>query len=234
MPQHLQLEANNMKTTYTYHVKNMVCQRCILIVNDILASLRIEAKLALGRISVAEKLEPTRERGMAENLRSVGLEVIESRVNRLIEEVKQAVREYLALGSDAQSIKLSSFVSSHLHYEFSYLSDLFSKEEGITVERFFILQRMEKVKALIACNQFSMSEIAFETGFSSVHHLSAQFKKIFGSTPSQYKAQTFREQPTKMAGTRQKPGAYAGQSKMPVYRPEPGEYHMGSGERETL
>lgn len=177
-----------MNTAYTFHVKNMVCQRCILIVQNILSSLQIEGNVVLGKITIAEKLDTTRQRNLADALQNVALEVIESRVSRLMEDIKQAVRDYLALGLDAQKFKMSSFVSSRLPYDFSYLSDLFSKVEGLSIERYFILQRIEKVKELLAYDQLSLSEIAYETGFSSVHHLSAQFKKITGSTPSQYKA----------------------------------------------
>jgi AraC-like DNA-binding protein len=176
-----------MNAAYTFHVKNMVCQRCILIVKNILASLEIEANVALGRIGLDKKLERSREHRLIENLRSVGLEIIEGRINGMIEDVKRSVRDYQALGIDAQQFKLSSFVASRMPYDFGYLSDLFSKVEGITIERYFLLQRMEKVKELMSYDQLSLSEIAFETGFSSVHHLSAQFKKITGLTPSQYK-----------------------------------------------
>ena len=177
-----------MNTAYTFHVKNMVCQRCILIVKNILSSLELEGDVALGSITIAEKLDVSRERNLVDALQNVALEVIETRVSRLIEDIKQAVRGYLGLGLDAQKFKLSGFVSSSLPYGFSYLSDLFSKVEGLSIERYFILQRIEKVKELMANDQLSLSEISYETGFSSVHHLSAQFKRITGSTPSQYKA----------------------------------------------
>ncbi len=166
----------------------MVCQRCILIVKNILSSLELEGDVALGSITIAEKLDVSRERKLVDALQNVALEVIETRVSRLIEDIKQAVRGYLGLGLDAQKFKLSGFVSSSLPYGFSYLSDLFSKVEGLSIERYFILQRIEKVKELMANDQLSLSEISYETGFSSVHHLSAQFKRITGSTPSQYKA----------------------------------------------
>ena len=177
-----------MNTAYTFYVKNMVCQRCILIVKNILSSLELEGDVALGSITIAEKLDVSRERKLVDALQNVALEVIETRVSRLIEDIKQAVRGYLGLGLDAQKFKLSGFVSSSLPYGFSYLSDLFSKVEGLSIERYFILQRIEKVKELMANDQLSLSEISYETGFSSVHHLSAQFKRITGSTPSQYKA----------------------------------------------
>ncbi len=166
----------------------MVCQRCILTVKNILASLQIAAvRVGLGKIVFSEEPEPGHRRLLAESLHHVGLEIIESRISQLIEDIKQCIRDYMAMGIDAQQYKLSGFVSARLAYDFGYLSDLFSKVEGITVERYFMLQRLEKVKELLTYDQLSLSEISYDTGFSSVHHLSAQFKKLTGLTPSQYR-----------------------------------------------
>jgi AraC family transcriptional regulator len=177
-----------MEAKITFHIKNMVCRRCVLIVENLLASLQIEkAGVSMGKIIINYHLETNRRQELAERLYNVGLEIIESRVNQLVEDIKQSVRDYLAMGIDAQQYRLSDFVAAKLPYDFGYLSDLFSKIEGITVERFFIMQRLEKVKKLLTYDQLSLSEISFETGFSSVHHLSAQFKKFTGITASQYK-----------------------------------------------
>lgn len=177
-----------MEAVYTIHVKNMVCPRCILMVRDTLSLLHISSiDVVMGKITVPRQLEAGRQKRLAEGLHNLGLEIIEGRVYQLIEEVKKCVRDYLAMGMEGQQYKLSSFVSSRLAYDFGYLSDLFSKTEGSTVERYFILHRLEKVKELLAHDQYSLTEISFETGFSSVHHLSAQFKKYIGLTPSQYK-----------------------------------------------
>lgn len=183
-----------MESAYTLRVKNMVCQRCILIVKNILTSLQIEAaEVALGKISFPRQLGSDRQKHLAERLHSVGLEIIESRMNQLIENVKHRLSEYLSLGMDAQQYKLSSFITARLAYDYGYISDLFSKVEGITIERYFMLQRLEKVKELLTYDQLSLSEIVYETGFSSVHHLSAQFKKLAGLTPSQYKQRAEKE-----------------------------------------
>jgi AraC-like DNA-binding protein len=95
--------------------------------------------------------------------------------------------EYLNLGMDNENLKLSSFITKKISYDYSYLSDLFSSVEGKTIEQFFILQRIEKVKELLVYDQLSLTEISYQTGFSSVHHLSAQFKKVTGLTPSHFK-----------------------------------------------
>ncbi|HEX6182145.1 MAG TPA: AraC family transcriptional regulator, partial [Chitinophagaceae bacterium] len=94
---------------------------------------------------------------------------------------------YLGLEMDSQEIKLSSFITRKVPYEYSYLSDLFSSIEGKTIEQYFILQRIEKVKELLVYDQLSLTEISYRTGFSSVHHLSSQFKKVTGLTPSHFK-----------------------------------------------
>lgn len=190
-----------MSIVHTYHVKNMVCQRCILMVKNILESLEIEGIVSMGKIEVSNKISLSIQNLLIEKLKYVGLEIIESRTQRLIAEVKLAVSDYLSLGFDSQKYKLSKFISSKVSYDFTYLSDLFSKVEGLTIERYYILQRLEKVRELITYDQLSLSEIAFETGFSSVHHLSAQFKKIFGITPSQYKnSAVLHRQPLDLVG----------------------------------
>jgi AraC-like DNA-binding protein len=113
--------------------------------------------------------------------------LIDTRVNKIIEDIKLAVLEYLNLGMENQNLKLSGFITKKLSYDYSYLSDLFSSVEGKTIEQYFILQRIEKVKELLVYDQLSLTEISYQTGFSSVHHLSSQFKKITGLTPSHFK-----------------------------------------------
>ncbi|WP_431213040.1 helix-turn-helix domain-containing protein [Puia sp. P3] len=147
----------------------------------------------MGKITVEQELEADRQQQLADRLRAVGLEIIESRVHLLIGRVRQSIRDYLALGFDAQQYKLSSYVSGRLSYDFGYLSDLFSSVEGTTVERYFMMQRLEKVKQLLAYDQLTLSDIAFETGFSSAAHLSTQFRKLSGLTPSQYKQSAKKE-----------------------------------------
>lgn len=180
-----------MEAQITLHIKNMVCPRCILVVENILDSLQIEkAGVTLGKITIPYELEMNRRQELTRRLLNTGLGIIEGRLKQLVESIKQSVRDYLAMGLDAQRYKLSGFVAAKLPYDFSYLSDVFSRIEGITVERYFIMQRLEKVKELLSYDQLSLSEISYETGFSSVHHLSAQFKKFTGITPSQYKHTT--------------------------------------------
>jgi AraC family transcriptional regulator len=169
-------------------IKNMVCQRCVMTVESMFNKLKIPfKKVALGEVELESKLTSDELEKIEEDLNQAGFELIETRVNKVIEDIKQAVIEYLNLGMDNENIKLSSFITKKIPYDYSYLSDLFSSVEGKTIEQFFILQRIEKVKELLVYDQLSLTEISYQTGFSSVHHLSSQFKKVTGLTPSHFK-----------------------------------------------
>lgn len=169
-------------------IKNMVCDRCIMTVRSILDRLHISYnKVSLGEVQVDKKLTQEEVKNFENELNKVGFELIESRTNKIIEDIKHLVLEYINLGMDGQDIKLSSFITARISYDYSYLSDLFSSVEGKTIEQFFILERIEKVKELLVYDQLSLTEISYQTGFSSVHHLSAQFKKVTGLTPSHFK-----------------------------------------------
>lgn len=166
----------------------MVCQRCVLTVENIFKDLNIPfSKISLGEADVEKKLSDRDLKVLDGELNKVGFELIERRVTKIIEDIKKAVMEYLNLGMENENLKLSSFIIERIPYDYSYLSDLFSTIEGKTIEQFFILARIEKVKELLVYDQLSLTEISYQTGFSSVHHLSAQFKKVTGLTPSHFK-----------------------------------------------
>lgn len=169
-------------------IKNMVCQRCIMTVENILQQKKVPfTNVSLGEVELERKLSKEESKSIEADLRKVGFELIDTRVNKIIEQIKQAVLEYLGLGMDSQNLKLSSFITRNLPYDYGYLSDLFSSVEGKTIEQYFILQRIEKVKELLVYDQLSLTEISYQAGFSSVHHLSSQFKKVTGLTPSHFK-----------------------------------------------
>lgn len=169
-------------------IKNMVCNRCIMTVENILNQNNIPfSKVYLGEVELERKLSVEETKTIDGGLQKVGFELIDKRVNKIIEDIKQTVLQYLGLGMDSQNLKLSSFITKNVPYDYSYLSDLFSSIEGKTIEQYFILQRIEKVKELLVYDQLSLTEISYQTGFSSVHHLSSQFKKVTGLTPSHFK-----------------------------------------------
>jgi AraC family transcriptional regulator len=169
-------------------IKNMVCQRCILTVESIMQKLNVPvAKVAMGEIELRTAVSEIKLKNVDIELKKVGFELIETKLNKIVENIKKIILEYISDLSGEKNIKLSSLITGKMHYDYSYLSDLFSSIEGVTIEQFFILQRIEKVKELIVYEELSLTEISYQTGFSSVHHLSAQFKKITGLTPSHFK-----------------------------------------------
>ncbi len=169
-------------------IKNMVCQRCIMTVESLLGKTGIPFhKVALGEVDLAGPIDDALQKKFDTELRTVGFELIETRVNKIVEGIKKLVLDYISDQTETKKKKLSAYITGHIHYDYSYLSDLFSSIEGITIEQFFIVQRLEKVKELIVYEELSLTEIAWQTGFSSVHHLSSQFKKITGLTPSHFK-----------------------------------------------
>jgi AraC family transcriptional regulator len=169
-------------------IKNMVCQRCILTVKNIFDALEIPYdNIRLGEADLAEELKGKKLHDVEQELNKLGFELIETRVTKIVEDIKKFVLEYLNDPENDQKRKLSAYITRHLHYDYSYLSDLFSSIEGITIEKYFIVQRIEKVKELLVYDELSLTEISYRTGFSSVHHLSAQFKKETGFNASHFK-----------------------------------------------
>jgi AraC family transcriptional regulator len=171
-------------------VKNMVCHRCILAVEDILRNLEIPfQKVIVGEIHLPNNLTSQQVNMLNANLAKIGLELIDNRMSGLIERIKQLVLKKARneVAEKEMKAKLSSFLSTHLHHEYTYLSSFFSSVEGRTIENYFIEQRIEKVKELLVYKEMTLSEIAFEMEYSSVAHLSNQFKKITGLTPSHFK-----------------------------------------------
>ena len=157
-------------------------------VENILHTLKIPfTNVLMGEVELVQKASKEDMQNLSAELNSVGFELIETRINKIVENIKIAVADYLDAAADNQNKNLSSFITDRIPNDYSYLSDLFSSIEGKTIEQFFILRRIEKVKELLVYDQLSLTQISYQTGFSSVHHLSAQFKKVTGLTPSHFK-----------------------------------------------
>jgi AraC family transcriptional regulator len=172
------------------YVKNMVCRRCILAVEDVLRSLGIPfQQVIIGEIHLPENLTQQQTDLLGASLAKTGLELIDNNISGTIEKIKQLVIRKARNEVDEKEakMKLSSYLSHHLHKEYTYLSSFFSSVEGRTIEGYFIEQRIEKVKDLLVYKEMTLSEISFEMDYSSVAHLSNQFKKITGLTPSHFK-----------------------------------------------
>ena len=170
------------------YIKNMVCNRCIIAVKHELNKL----KLAAGAVTLGEVLlikEPTAKQltQLRTSLAGLGFEVLDDSRKKLIEKIKNIIVEQVHYDNFDDKHNFSDIISKKLNKDYSYLSGLFSEVEGVTIEKYIINQKIEKVKELIIYNELNLSEIAFKLGYSSVAHLSAQFKKITGLTPSYFK-----------------------------------------------
>ena len=139
---------------------------------------------------MSEKITQKQTDLLTTNLASIGLELIDNRISGLIGKIKQLVikKARNEVEKRERKIKLSTYLSQSLHYEYTYLSSFFSSVEGRTIENYFIEQRIEKVKELLVYNEMTLSEIHYELEYSSVAHLSNQFKKVTGLIPSHFKA----------------------------------------------
>ncbi len=169
-------------------IKNMVCNRCVLVVRTELerAGCRVLA-VRLGEAEVEGELSPEEKARLAERLEALGFELLEDRRDRMIEAVKRTVIELVRAEEVMPDVRLSDYLQERLRVDYRQISTLFSETEGRTVEKYFIAQKIERVKELLVYDELSLGEIAFRLGYSSVAHLSAQFKQVTGMTPSRYK-----------------------------------------------
>ena len=174
----------------TLFIKNMVCNRCIMVVKQELERQGLHPeKITLGEVVIKEdQLSDEQQDKLDAALVSLGFERIDDRKARLIEAVKNKIIQIIH-HNDRMKMKFnwSRVLADELHYEYNYLSNLFSSVEGITLEQYIIRQKIEKVKELLFYDELSLSEIADRLDYSSVAHLSSQFKKVTGFTPSELK-----------------------------------------------
>jgi AraC family transcriptional regulator len=172
------------------YVKNMVCDRCIMIVGQQLNNLGFSVKgISLGKVEVEPEPGSAQLQDIGSALQVLGFELIDKEKDQLIEQVKNEVIN-LVHYSDLNEIKqsLMQIIAGRLNREYTYLSRLFSDAEGITIERYIIQQKIEKVKELLEYGELNLNEISYKMGYSSSAHLSAQFKTITGMSPSKYKS----------------------------------------------
>jgi len=174
-------------------IRNMVCNRCIKVVGEELHRLGLDVRsIALGEAIVAGKIEAGMLQKVKGALERNGFELIEDRRIKTIEQIKLAVLR-LVRGEGLESEfsgKNSDYIARELGQDYQGLSALFSSMESLTIEQYIILQRTERAKELLKYGEFTLSEISFRLGYSSVQHLSNQFKKVTGLTPRQFKKMT--------------------------------------------
>ncbi len=171
------------------YIKNMVCERCRTAVMQVFDEQELayeSVELGLVRLESAALSNAERDR-LQQALQTLGFEIIDSRRGQLIEGIKQAIIELVHRSEPDDRRLLSEYLQAQLHLDFGYLSTLFSAVEGMSIEQYFIRQRVERVKELLVYDESSLTEIAYQTGFSSPAHMSAQFKKLTGLTPGAFR-----------------------------------------------
>lgn len=174
----------------TLYVKNMVCDRCIMIVRQQLQNFGFAvSEIGLGKVTVAPEADAAQLQEITAAFQVLGFELIDKEKDQLIELIKTEVINlvhYSELNEINQS--LMHVVAERLNKDYAYLSRAFSDTQGITIERYIIQQKIEKVKELLEYDELNMNEIAYKMGYSSSAHLSAQFKSVIGMSPSKYKS----------------------------------------------
>ncbi|MDR2921430.1 MAG: AraC family transcriptional regulator [Tannerella sp.] len=170
------------------YIKNMVCNRCIMVVQDIFHKLEIQpVSVTLGEVVLNGEPEKAKQEEMVRMLNAVGFELIDSRKVRLIEQVKKLIIELVRSDNMELRTNLSDYLSDKIHHDYTYISNMFSEAENITIEKYFIAQKIERVKELLVYDELSLNEIAEMLNYSSAAHLSSQFKKVTGLTPTHFK-----------------------------------------------
>jgi len=179
-------------------IKNMVCQRCIMAVEAELKKLELKpVSIVLGEAVVEGNVDDDIIKTLNKNLQSIGFELIDDKKKQLIEKIKTEIIKLIHYDKEMDgTINYSTHLSKTLGFEYTYLSNLFSSVVGTTIEKYIISQRIEKVKELLVYGELSLSEIAWKTGYSSVQHLSNQFKKVIGMNPSAYKKMHIKNRKT--------------------------------------
>jgi AraC-like DNA-binding protein len=166
----------------------MVCIRCQMVVKAELEKLGLHyVNVQIGEAHIVENLLPEQLDQLDIALRKSGLQLMDDRKTILVEQIKSAIIELVHYTDDQMKVNLSDFLSEKLNFDYTYLANLFSEVKGITIEKFYLAHKIEKVKELIVYNELNLTEIAYKMHYSSVAHLSNQFKKITGLTPSHFK-----------------------------------------------
>lgn len=177
-----------MNSTTTLHIKNMVCNRCKMVVEQLTARLGLPLEsLDLGEAVFAQKLSPEQLVQVRQELEAAGFEIIGDRRSRMVDGIRIAVLEYISSPKTMAAQKLSEYLSTQMGVNYATLSNTFSADRGITIERYCILQKIERAKELLIYDELSISEIAYQLNYSSTAHLSAQFRSVTGMSPRQFK-----------------------------------------------
>ena len=169
----------------------MVCDRCIRTVREEIEKIGcVVVNIELGSVEIEGQVVQETIKNIDRVLTQNGFVLLNDKKNYIVDKIKTTIIGIIHHGMEVPNhMKASDFIARALGYDYSYLSNLFSSEEGITIEKYFVQQKIEKAKELLSYDELSLTEISYQLDYSSVQHLSNQFKKITGLTPSQYKKQ---------------------------------------------
>ena len=171
------------------YIKYMVSLRCKMVVKDELINLGLHYKsISLGEVDIVETLSPEQHNELRVSLHRSGLELIDDKKSILIEKIKNVIVEMVHYTDELPKVNFSDYLQEKLSYDYTYLANLFSETEGITIEHYIMSHKIERVKELIIYDEMNLTEIAAKMHYSSVSHLSNQFKKVTGLTPSFFKS----------------------------------------------
>lgn len=170
------------------YIKNMVCDRCIMVVKQALGTLKIPyEKIDLGEVFIRGELAEDVRLQLKNRLEAVGFELLDDRRHQLIDQIKSALIKLVHRQDNRSNQTMSDYLTAALHQDYSSLSKLFSEVEGKTLEHYFMELKIERVKELIKYDELTLTQIALRLNYSSTAYLSSQFKSITGMTPTQFK-----------------------------------------------
>lgn len=170
------------------YIKNMVCSRCKMVVKSEFEKLGLQTiYVELGEVELVKEISDEQKEVLLENLQVLGFDLIDDKKTKTVERIKNLIVDLVHHKNNDLKINLSDYLAENLNQDYNSLSNLFSEIENTTIEKYFISQKIEKVKELLIYNELSLSEIADILNYSNVAHLSNQFKKITGFTPTSFK-----------------------------------------------
>jgi AraC-like DNA-binding protein len=166
----------------------MVSLRCKLMVKDEIEKLGLHPiTIDLGIVDILENITEEQREQLQANLLKSGLEILEDKKSILIDKIKNVIIEMIHYSDDLHEVNYSTYISEKLNYDYTYLSNIFTEVKGITIQQFIIIHKIEKVKELLLYDELTLTEISYRLHYSSVGHLSNQFKKVTGISPSFFK-----------------------------------------------
>jgi YesN/AraC family two-component response regulator len=169
-------------------IKNMACDCCKVLVEEELERLGVNfQKIELGEADIKGEMSEKKQELFSLAIQRAGLELVEDKKGILLEKIKKVMHDYVYNSKEKQVVNFSAYIKNELHYDYAYLANFFSEMQATTIEKYLIALKIERVKELLLFDEMTLTEIAYKLHYSSIAHLSNQFKKVTGLTPSHFK-----------------------------------------------